>query len=227
VLYRTPVLLVPGIGRMQAALNGLLEQPDVTQYHSAWKPGWLIDASTSGGRIVVAADAAPAALPVGMDPRTAEESVQQVVYTFETASRTLDPVQFTRNGRPASSVLGVPTGKPVHAAPLAQTLSLVNIKDGTLDGTFLSRGRIPVRGLSNTAGGRLVLRLERDGKVVRTVPGHSTAWGYSHSLYPWHLTLDTSGLPDGHYQVVVSGPDPTDPSLTFTDQRPLHLGGHH
>jgi hypothetical protein len=227
VLFRQATLVVPGVDRMETATEALVETPDQPAYHTVWRPGWLTGASTSGDHIVVDADGAPTSRPPGMDAATATASVQQVVYTLQAASGTHDPVEFTRSGRPASSVLGVPTGTPVRAAPLAHTVSLVTIDDGTLDGTFLRRGRIPVTGLADTADGAIEVRIERDGRTVRSKAGRASGWGSPVRLYPWRVVIDTTGLPNGRYQVVASGPVPADPSLTATDERTLRLGGHH
>lgn len=227
VLYPQSVLVIPGESRLDTGVNGLMEKPDLPQYRSWWKPGWITEASRRGDLVDVDVDGAPPGRPSDMDEQTAAQSVQQVVYTMQAASRSHDRVRFTRDGRPASSVLGVPTGRPLAAAPLARTESLVTIEEPELGGSILSRGPVPVSGLSNTAHGAIDVRLELNGKVVRTKLGHAAGSGDLGRLYPWKVVIDTSGLPNGHYLIVASGPDPTDPSLTATDRRPLRLAGHH
>jgi hypothetical protein len=96
-----------------------------------------------------------------------------------------------------------------------------------VDGVDLGRGPTLVTGLSNTEGGRLQVRLEQDGTVVRTATGHASGAGDPNRLYPWRVKVDTTGLPAGTYMIVASGQDPTDPGLVDTDHRPLHLGRHH
>jgi hypothetical protein len=227
VLYRQRIYLQPGLERMDTAVSSLLAPPDHHFLRTAWKAGWLASVSTSGGRIAVDARGAPASLPAGMDERTAVESIQQVVYTLQAVTRTHQPVQFTRNGRPAGSVLGVPTRSPVSAAPVPQTMALMSIDDGTLGGTFLSRGPIPVTGLGDTAGGVVDVRLEQGGRVVRSWTGHAGDGSDPGSLHPWRVVVRTAGLPNGRYLVVASGPDVTDPSVTVHDARSLRLAGHH
>ena len=227
VLFSQSVIVLPGVSRLDTAVNGLQEKPELAAHRTEWKPGWITGASRHGDLIDVAVDAAPSALPSGMEQQTAVQSVQQVVYTMQAASGSHDRIRFTRNGKPTSSVLGVPTGGPVAAAPVIRTESLVSIEEPEVGGSILSRGPVPVSGLADTAHGQVEVRLERGGRVVRAKAGHTAGTGDLGRLSPWKVVIDTTGLPNGHYLIVASGPDPTDPSVTAVDQRPLFLAGHH
>ncbi len=222
-LFHMPVLVYPQVGRYASAVNGLMEKPEVPWYGTRWAPGWITGASRAGAVVEVAVDGAPAQRPAAMDERTAEQSVQQVVYTMQAASRSHDPVQFTRNGKPATSVLGVPAAEPIGASPPAQVLAPVELQEPEVGGTVMDRASQLASGLCSTPGGDVDVHLLHGDAVVRSVVAHvAGAPGPDHE-YPWQVNLDIHGLANGSYSVVTSRPDPADPSLTATDHRPLVL----
>jgi hypothetical protein len=228
VLHRTVAPAAPGTDRLALALESLEEQPEVPQYHTWWRPGWLVSASRTDGHIDVDVGDAPAGRPPAMDAATASRSLQQVVYTLQAAAHSHERIQFTRHGKPASSVFGVPATHPVLADPPVQVLSLMNVLEPEMDEGYQGHGPYTVSGTADTAQGLVTVRLELHGQVLQTrttrPSGSGTPGSAEGLLSPWHVDVSVRGLAHGTYQVVASGPDPVDPSVTLTDQRPLHLG---
>jgi hypothetical protein len=227
VLFGQKVFVFPGMPRLETAVDGLMERPDLPQYRTVWQPGWFIDATQAAGVLRIDAAGAPTGRPAGMDDATATQSIQQVVYTLQSAARSHQPVQFLRGGKPAATVLGVDTHRPVPAAPVTQARSRMNVTGPDIDGSDLSRGPTLVTGLSNTENGTVDVRLEQHGAVVREARGRASGYGGPDRLYPWKVRVDTTGLSAGTYRIIASGPDPADPGLVDTDSRPFHLGRHH
>jgi hypothetical protein len=225
VLHQTSSI-APHTGRLALALDMLEVQPDARAYHSWWQPGWLATATHADGLISVDVTAAPVERPRAMDALTATASLQQVVYTLQAVTDSHDPVQFTRHGKPASAVLGVPATSPVRAGPPALVVSRLNVlePDPENEGETLGRAPFLVSGTGSTAQGVLTVRVEQHGKVLETRTGHISGSGDPNRLYPWKLMIDIRGFAKGTYEVVATGADPTDPALTVSDQQPLHLG---
>lgn len=223
VLHRTTSPAPPETDRLELALETLEAQPDVPTYRTWWKPGWLASAKQVAGRIDVDVSDAPSSRPSAMDATTALRCLQQVVYTVQAATHSHDPVQFVRDGHPAASVLGVATGQPVQAQPMVQVMALMNVLEPSVDEGVVGRKPYRVSGTGNTAEGAVTVRLLHGGRVLQTRTGRMSGAGDLDRLYPWHVVIDISGLAKGTYQVVASGPDPTDSSLTVTDQQPLIL----
>jgi hypothetical protein len=223
VLQGSSTFAPRGTDVLELALETLEEQPDAPKDHTSWQPGWLGSATRAHGHIDVDVSATPASRPPAMDAQTASVSLQQVVYTVQAATGSHDSVQFTRKGKPASTVLGVPTTRPLQAAPMAQVVSLMNVLEPQFDDGTMGRAPFRVSGTGNTAGGALTVRLELHGRILLTRTGRMSGSGDLGRLYPWHLPIPTRGLANGTYQVVAIGPDPLDPSLTVTDQALMHL----
>jgi hypothetical protein len=225
LLFPFDVPVFSASGSLETAVDSLEEKPDLAQYRTVWKPGWLTGATRHDGVIDVDADGAPERLPAGLEARSATESIQQVVYTMQAATHSHAPVRFLRNGRPAASVLGVPTTRPLPAAPRVQALSPVEVSEPEADG--IQEGRAPVRaaGEALTPGATVDVRIERGGALLRTRPATSAGTADSTGLYPWHVLLDVKGLAHGTYQVVATVADPLDPTLDASDRRPLNLAG--
>jgi hypothetical protein len=223
VLQASSTVAPRGTDVLELAMETLEEQPDATRDHTSWQPGWLGAATRANGHVDVDVSDTPASRPATLDAPTASVSLQQVVYTLQAATGSHDSVQFTRHGKPAASVLGVPTTRPLRAAPMAQVLSLMNVLEPQAEGGTMGRAPFRVAGTGNTAGGAVTVRLELHGRILLTRSGRMAGSGDLGRLYPWHLSIPMRGLANGTYQVVASGPDPVDPSLTVTDQAPLHL----
>lgn len=210
-------------GVLDLAMESLMARADDPALRTWWQPGWLVGVTRGQGVIEVDASGAPVGRPPSMTPDTATESLQQVVYTLQAVTHSHDPVRFTHAGQPATSVLGVPTSHPVRARPFAQVMSLMNVEEPSADETVMGRRRYTISGTANTAGGTVSVRVEQDGRVIRSGTAHIRGSGSLDRVYPWHLVVDIRGLAKGTYQVVANGPDPSDPSLTVTDTGPLRL----
>jgi hypothetical protein len=216
------MIRTPGSHASDDAMYGLEEAPDDRRLHSYWKPGWLSGVKRGARTIDVELGAAPTTRPPGMDAATAEASVQQLVYTVQSALGSHDPVRFLRDRRSVATVLGVATSRPVAAAPFEQVMSLVSVQEPESDEEVAGRHPYTAGGTALTADHRVTVRLEQGGGVLetRTVTlGHRMRDGE----YPWQATFPIKGLKPGLYLVVASGQDPRDPSRTQTDQAVLHL----
>jgi len=132
-----------------------------------------------------------------------------------------DPVLFTRNGHPVTSVLGVPTSLPVSQGPQLDVLSRMSITDPA-EGAVYTRGRLVVTGVNNSFEASVAVRLKRDGHVYLTKPGIASGYMAEH-LFPWRMVLNTSGLPAGRYTLVASNDDPSGRNRAETDTRSIEL----
>jgi hypothetical protein len=206
VLYREFSSVPPSVPPLEAAVDGLMTDPVDTDYRTAWRAGWLDSASSVDGVIQVELGSAPVTRPSSMSGRDASEAVQQVVYTVQAALQRRDPVQFTRDGQPTDSLLGVPTTAPVQHGQATKVLSLVNVTDPG-DGIHVDRGRLVVTGVANAFEATVVVRLERHGTTYRTKPGTASGAYDPDRLFPWRVTLDTTGLAPGRYVLVAGNGD--------------------
>ena len=223
VLHQT-TSIAPPVGRVALSLDMLEEQPDDPHYHSWWQPGWLQTVTRAHGLISVDLGDAPAGRPPTMDAPTATASVQQVVYTLQAVTHSHDPVRFTRNGKPATTVLGIPVTTPVPARSPALAVSRMNLLEPEMDEVYQSRKPYTVSGTGSTAQGLVTVRVEQHGRVLQTRTTRMSGSGDPNRLYPWKVVIDVRRYAKGIYQVTATGPDPTDPSLTVSDEQPLHLG---
>jgi hypothetical protein len=221
VLLREFATAPPGVSPLDAAVQGLMTDPVDGDYRTSWAAGSLVSARLHDGviEVTVGSEATPGR-PAALSPREATETIQQAVYTLQAAVQSRAKVQFLRNGRPAARVFGVDTSRPLAQGRVLTTLSLVNISDPA-DGSVVSRGRLVVNGVNNSFEGNVVLRVERDGHVVRQKPGIG---GFGPGrLYPWRITLDTTSLAPGDYTLVASTDDPSGRSQSYTDSKVIHL----
>jgi sporulation and spore germination protein len=203
VLYREPAQVPAGVQPLQAAIEGLTSAPADPDYRTPWQVGWLASASATPGLVQVEVGSVPARRPASMSRRDATEAVQQVVYTVQAAVQRRDPVQFTRNGLPVTSVLGVSTTVPVEqlAAPKVLTrMSLLTPREGI----HLDRGALAVSGFGGAFRGDVVVRLERRGTTYRSRSATATGTGDADRLFSWKVTLDTTSLAPGRYLLVAS-----------------------
>jgi hypothetical protein len=222
VLYREFSPAPPATPPLEYAVDGLMTDPVDPDYRTPWLPGWLDSARTSGHLIQVEVGGAPANRPASMSSHDASQAVQQVVYTLQAAIQRRDQVQFLRGGKPAASVLGVPTLQPISQGQAIKVLSLMNITDPA-DGLHVSRGRLTVTGVNNGYEATVVVRLVRQGRTVASKPGIAAGWMDPNRLFPWKLTLNTSQLAPGRYTVVASNDDPTGHGKPATDTRTIYL----
>jgi hypothetical protein len=176
------------------------------------------------GLISVDLGDAPPGRPPAMDAPTATASVQQIVYTLQAVTHSHDPVRFTRNDKPATTVLGIPVTRPVQAWSPALVVSRMNLLAPEMEEVYKSRKPYTVSGTGSTAQGLVTVRVEQHGKVLQTKTTRMSGSGDPNRLYSWKVVIGIRGYAQGTYQVTVTGPDPTDPSLTVSDEQPLHLG---
>jgi hypothetical protein len=206
---------------LEQALAGLMRKPADPDYRTPWRAGWLRAASTGSGAIQVELGGAPESRPPSMTGRDASESVQQVVYTLQAALQRRDPVVFTRNGNPVTTVLGVPTSLPVSQGPPLDVLSRMSITNPG-EGQVLPRGRLVVTGVNNSFEATVVVQLKRGGHAYKTKPG--IASGYlAERLFPWRVVVNTSKLSPGRYTLVASTDDPSGRNRQETDTRVIEL----
>jgi hypothetical protein len=221
VLYREFSPRPSSVTPLAFAIQALMSAPSDPDYRTAWRSGWLRSATTGGGQIQVAIGTVPETRPATMTPREASEAVQHVVYTVQAAVQRRDPVLFTRNGHPVTSVLGVPTSLPVSQGPQLDVLSRMSITDPA-EGAVYTRGRLVVTGVNNSFEASVAVRLKRDGHVYLTKPGIASGYMAEH-LFPWRMVLNTSGLPAGRYTLVASNDDPSGRNRAETDTRSIEL----
>jgi Immunoglobulin-like domain of bacterial spore germination/Sporulation and spore germination len=213
VLFREVDPVPPSVRPLEAAIDGLTTRPVDPDYRTPWKAGWLDTASAGDGAIQVEVGA-PARRPHSMSARDASQAIQQVVYTVQAALQRRDPVQFTRHGLPAASVLGVRTTPPVEAAQITKVLSLVSVTD-PVEGIHPRRGRLVVNGVADAVESSVSVRLERHGTTYLTRSGRTDGAQDAGRLLPWKVTLDTSGLTPGRYLVVASTGDDKDTRTVY------------
>jgi hypothetical protein len=227
VLYREAVPVTSGEKPLDLAVSSLMDRPTDPDYRTGWYSGTLGSASAKHGVVRVELGPIPAGRPASMSQRTAYETVQQAVYTFQGATGRRDiKVQFLRHGKPAPTVLGVPTTQPVGPGLVGDVLSKINI--GTpLDGQPVQAGRLVVSGTNNAVKGRLTIRLVRKSasgeQTVLTRSGAASGFGDPDRMYPWRVVLDASNLPPGPYTVVATNDDLGGRGSPATDTRVVVL----
>lgn len=221
VLYREWSPRPPTTKALEYAVEGLMTDPADPDYHTPWQAGWLTGARMSRGVIEVTVGDVPAARPATMTSREASEAVQQVIYTVQAAVSSRAKVQFSRNGKPAVTVLGISTARPVAQGAPLDVLSRMSISDPA-EGAHVERGRLVVTGANNSFEASVAVRLERGGKVYRTKAG--IASGYmGQRLFPWRVVINTSALAPGTYTVVASNDDPAGTGHPEIDTRTITL----
>ena len=222
VLYRELSPVPPSVAPLEAAVDGLMTDPVDPDYRTAWKAGWLETASAADGLVQVEVGNAPARRPSSMSARDASQAVQEVVYTMQAALQRRDPVQFTRNGLPVTSVLGVSTTVPVAQGLATKVLSLMNVTD-PVDGAHVDRGRLVATGVASAYEATVVVRLERRGTTYVSRSGTAAGTGDLDRLFPWRVTLDTTGLAPGRYLLVASNGDGKVSGAVDRDTRTVFL----
>ncbi len=221
VLFREFSPRPPGTQPLDAAVQGLMTDPVDRDYRTSWPAGSLASARVHDGVIEVSVGSeATAARPADLSPREATETIQQAVYTLQAAVQKRAEVQFVRKGRPVPQIFGVDTSHPLSQGNALTTLSLVNISDPG-DGAVLKRGRLVVDGVNNSFEGSVLLTLMQGQSVVRQKPGIG---GFGPGrLFPWKITLDTSGLAPGDYTLVATTDDSSGHGRTYSDTKVIHL----
>jgi hypothetical protein len=198
---------------LHTALAALTTTPRDPDYRTGWVVGSVTSADLRHGVVEVDLGAMRAKRPRGMSARTADEIVQQAVYTFRAASGRHDAkVQFLRHHRPARTVLGVRTDHPLSPGRAVDVLSRMSI-DSPAEGQRIQRGSFVVSGMNNGPEGNVVVRIVRKtptgDQTVLTRAGIASGTGDADRMYAWRVTVDTSGLPPGSYTLVASDTDPS------------------
>jgi hypothetical protein len=208
VLY--PEMVPAGDDPVHTAISALMADPRDPDYRSAWGPGSILTAKLRHGVVEIELGAMRSHRPRSMSPRTANEIVQQAIWTFHAASGRHDTkVQFLRNGKPAASVLGVAADHPLQPGRVLDVLSLMSISSPT-EGQEITRGRFVVTGTNNGPESTVILKVVRStgGEVVLQAHGTALDWG-GDRLYGWSVPIDTSELSAGTYTLIASNDDPS------------------
>jgi hypothetical protein len=206
VLY--PEAVPAGGDPLHTAISALMAGPRDPDYRSAWGPGSILTAQLRHGVVEIELGAMRAHRPRSMSARTADEIVQQAIWTFHAASGRHDTqVQFLRHGKPAASVLGVAADHPLQPGHVLDVLSLMSISS-PVEGQEITRGRFVVTGTNNGPESNVILELRRSpgGQVVLREHGSALGSG-GDRLYGWSVPIDTSDLSPGTYTVVASNDD--------------------
>lgn len=208
VLY--PEAVPAGDDPLHAAFTALMTGPRDPDYRTAWGPGSIVSVKRSHGVVEVELGAMRAHRPKAMSARTADEIVQQAIWTFRSAVGSRGTkVQFLRNGKPAASVLGVAADHPLEPGRVLNVLSLMSITSPA-EGQEIVRGRFVVTGTNNGPESTVIIRLERTtgGSKEVVLEEHGSALGTGGDrLYGWSVPIDTSDLEPGTYTLVASNDD--------------------
>ncbi len=198
---------------LHTAMAALTTTPRDPDYRTGWLVGSVTSAELRHGVVEVKLGVMRAKRPHGMSARTADEIVQQAVYTFQAASGRHDAkVQFLRHERPAPTVLGVRTDHPLSPGRATDVLSRMSITAPT-EGQKVHRGSFVVTGMNNGPEGTVLVKIVRSSpggdQTVLTASGAANGTGDSDRLYAWRVPVDTSDLPPGTYTLVASNDDPS------------------
>jgi Immunoglobulin-like domain of bacterial spore germination len=224
-----PELVPAGGDPLHTAVTALMTGPRDPDYRTEWGPGSIIKAQLRHGVVQVELGAMRGRRPHTMSARTADEIVQQAIWTFRSASGRHDAtVQFLRHGQPAASVLGVAADHPLEPGRVRDVLSQMSISSPG-QGEVVDRGRLVVTGTNNGPEATVILKLVRSTGTgdADVLTEHGTALGSGGDrLYGWSVPIDTSDLSPGTYTLVASNVDLSGGSEGFgpaTDTRTLVL----
>jgi hypothetical protein len=129
-------------------------------------------------------------------------AVQQLVYTAQAVAHERLPVTFLLEGRPAATLLGEPTDRPVAAAAADDVLSSVSVISPANGETVTSP--FTVRGNAAAFEANVQWELRRGSAVIRR--GFATA-AECCTLSPYSFTVEA---PPGDYSLVVHDEDVSD-----------------
>jgi Immunoglobulin-like domain of bacterial spore germination/Sporulation and spore germination len=121
------------------AVSGSATDPD---YRTLWPAGTRVHHAQLGADVLSVDLSGPTVRPAGMSRADAAMALQQLVYTAQDASGSRRPVTFLVDGRPAPTVLGEPTRRPVPAGDALTAVTVTSPVDGaTTTSPFLVTGR--------------------------------------------------------------------------------------
>jgi hypothetical protein len=194
---------VPSADRGSDAVREMLAAPSGTDpdYHSQWPPDTELRSPvrTENGTIVV-----DLALPqdAQVSAEFAQLTVQQLVFTVQSALQSTDPVRILVGGAPVDQMWGtVPTAEPVQRGDEYALRSLVQI-DGPSHGAVVGPN-VEVTGEAAVFEATLGWQVLRGGAVVRS-GFTSTAEGQRFA--PFAFTVP---LAPGEYVIRVLEDDPS------------------
>jgi hypothetical protein len=205
-LYRE-FIQVAGADRLVAAAAAITSgDPVDPDYRTLWPKGRFASVSRTTDAIEVGL-ADDGWLSAGsLQPAQAKLAVQQLVYSLQGVIGERLPLRVMLDGKPAATLLGVPVGKGLGAAPELDVLALVNVTEpaegSVVSGTFTATGR--ASSFEATVPWEVQ---DSSGKVV--LEGSAMADGWTDKLYPWSAEVDVSELPAGSYTFVARTDDPS------------------
>ena len=203
-LFGQQVTVPPGAPALDVtvdmAVRGRASDPD---YRSPWPAGTRMQhAQLANGVLSVDLSGPVVRRPSGTTATDADVAVQQLVYTVQAASGERLPVTFLLDGRPAPTVLGVDTTRPVAREAADDVLSPLSIDtpgQGARVGTTFT-----VRGHAATFEGNVRWQLLQGGVVFRE--GSTTAKECC-TLAPYSFRVEA---PAGSYLLKVFEEDDSD-----------------
>ncbi|MET0997868.1 MAG: Gmad2 immunoglobulin-like domain-containing protein, partial [Marmoricola sp.] len=200
---------------LEAAVQAAIGSPPRDPDYLAWTPsdGLTAQAELVGGRLVIDVSEA-LRRPAGMTPQVATMMLQALVVTAQNASETDVPAQFTVDGSPVPTLLGIDTSAPVPAASFDSVASPVMIT-GPTEGEVVGT-EFTVEGMAATFEANVVWELRQDDKVVRN--GFATA-AECCTLSPYSFTVTA---PPGTYTLVVHDTDESDGEGVGTSEDTKH-----
>jgi len=180
-----------------AAVSGAATDPD---YRSPWPRGARMErAQVSDGALSVDLSGPVRDRPAGLSEATAATAVQQLVWTAQDAAGSDLPVTFLLDGRPADTLLGEPTDRPVARASADDVLAPVQIT-APADGSTVT-SPVTVTGVASAFEGNVQWELMDGASVVKR--GFATAEECC-TLSPYTFTVSA---PAGEYTLVVHDED--------------------
>lgn len=211
----------------EAVHDALATSPLDPDYRTPWADLATLDhasyTTTGGGHTLQIAlrNTGIAQRPTSMTAAEARAAVQQLVYTAQAAIGKREPVVFTvgRRAHGPTTLLGVDITQPLSNGPVMRTLSLVNISSPN-EGDTVS-GPLTVTGVNNSFEGNSVIYLQRHGKRYLVTPATGGQGG--NKLYPWTVTLDTSGVAPGEYTLVAENDDASGQGHPDSDTRTIEV----
>lgn len=193
----------PLVAAAAAVTAGDPVDPD---YRTLWPSGRFASVEQTSDAIVVEVEDEAWLAAGGLDRARARLAVQQLVLTLQGAIGRRLPLEVEYDGAPADTLLGVPVGDGLQAAPQLDVLALVNITEPA-EGTAVS-GTITATGRASSFEATVPWTIEDStGKVV--LDGFATADGWTDKLYPWRTEIDVSDLAPGRYTFIARTDDPS------------------
>jgi Sporulation and spore germination len=196
-------------GRAKAALIEMLERPALDPDYTSHWPGRVTVRSVSIDDDTVTADLAGVDLGKAMDPKVAEVTIQQLVWTVTAARPGLTGVRLLFDGKPATSVWGTPVGGVLRrgrAADVRAPVWLIDPQEGATVGRTFT---VYVSGVA--AGATVRVRIRSDSVLLgpQTVKLGDDAYASAKVSF---TTVDP-----GRYTAEAFISSPTDRSEQFVD----------